>query len=184
MQGRLQGKHIQARHFLDVVLRSGTEAQSYLLATDVEMNTVDGYALASWDTGYGNMLMRPDATTMRRVPWHPGTVLAICDLELVNGEPVSVSPRQILRRQQAELDVHGWRAMVGSELEFLVFRDSYRQAWAQGYRDIEAVSQYGIDYSILDTQGTEPLLRRADGGPRGCWRWALVRHVRGEPRPA
>ena len=159
MQGRLQGKRVRARHFLDRVVGGGTEAQNYLLATDVEMSTVQGYDLASWATGYGNLVMRPDLSSLRRMPWRPRTVLVLCDVEDRDGAPLPVSPRQVLRNQLAELEARGWRANVGTELEFLVFRQTYEQAWGSGYRDLTPVSQYGIDYSLLDTRGTGGFLQ-------------------------
>src|SRR3954470_20100582 len=99
MQGRLQGKRLSAAHFLDDVLDRGTEACNYLLAVDVDMNTVDGYAMSSWDKGYGDFVLRPDLATMRLVPWHEGTALVLCDVEWLDGSPVVASPRQILKAQ-------------------------------------------------------------------------------------
>jgi glutamine synthetase len=154
MQGRMQGKRLNARYFLDVSARAGCEAQTYLLATDVEMSTVDGYDLASWSTGYGNLVMRPDLTSMRRLPWHPRSVLAFADVVDRTGAVVTVSPRQMLRAQLDRLDEHGWSALVGSELEFQLFADTYHQAWRDGYRSLRPVSDYGSDYGMLDTRGT------------------------------
>jgi glutamine synthetase len=136
MQGRLQGKRLHARFFLDTVLEHGTESCNYLLAVDVDMNTVDGYALTSWASGYGDFVMRPDLSTLRRVPWHEGTALLLCDLETLDGRPVVPAPRQILRDQSARLAERGWRAMTGTELEFLVFRDTYEDAQRKHYADL------------------------------------------------
>lgn len=160
MQGRLQGKRFAARFFLDEVLRHGTEGCAYLLAVDAEMNTVDGYALSSWDRGYGDFAMRPDLATLRRLPWNPGTALAVADLAWHDGSPVTVAPRQILRRQLDRLAEYGWRAQVGTELEFIVFQDTYEQAWDGGYRGLTPANRYNVDYSILGTGRVEPLLRR------------------------
>lgn len=154
MQGRLQGKRVSAQYFLDVVARSGCEAQTYLLATDVEMKTVEGYELASWSTGYGNLVMRPDLSTMRRLPWHPKSVLAFADVFDRDGAPVAVSPRQLLRSQLSRLDEHGWSALVGTELECQLFDDTYQDGWRSGYRSLRPVSDYGSDYGMLDTRGT------------------------------
>ncbi len=120
MQGRLQGKRLHARFFLDTVAEHGTDGCNYLLAVDVDMNTVDGYALTSWESGYGDFVMRPDMTTLRRIPWHEGTVLLVCDLETVAGGSVGPSPRQILRDQSARLAERGWNPLAGTELEFLL----------------------------------------------------------------
>ncbi|MCW2713966.1 MAG: hypothetical protein JWN88_1013 [Frankiales bacterium] len=160
MQGRLQGKRLHARFFLDSVLTEGTEGCNYLLAVDVDMNTVEGYAMSSWDSGYGDFVMRPDLSTLRRVPWHEGTAMVLCDLETVSGGTVAPSPRQILRDQSARLSGRGWCPMVGTELEFLVFRDTYEAAQAKHYADLVPANLYNIDYSLLGTARIEPLLRR------------------------
>ena len=160
MQGRLQGKRLDAQYFLDDVLDHAAEGCNYLLAVDVDMSTVDGYAMSSWDKGYGDFVMRPDLPTLHLVSWHPGTVAAICDLEWEDGTPVVASPRQILRRQCERLAERGWTAYAGTELEFLLFRDSYEQAWSSGYRDMTPANQYNVDYSMLGTSRVEPLLRR------------------------
>jgi glutamine synthetase len=160
MQGRLQGKRLHARYFLDVVLEHATEGCNYLLAVDVEMNTVAGYAMSSWSSGYGDFVMQPDLSTLRRVPWQPGTVMVLADLQWEDGSPVAASPRQILARQTARLAEAGMAAYVGTELEFLVFRDTYEEAWTAGYRDLTPANQYNVDYSLLGTARIEPLLRR------------------------
>ncbi|MBT3151914.1 glutamine synthetase [Streptomyces sp. CHD11] len=160
MQGRLQGKRFAARFFLDEVLRHGTEGCNYLLAVDADMNTVDGYAMSSWETGYGDFAMYPDLDTLRRVPWNEGTALVVADLAWADGSPVVAAPRQILRRQLDRLAALGHTAQVGTELEFIVFRDTYEQAWDAGYRGLTPANQYNVDYSVLGTGRIEPLLRR------------------------
>jgi glutamine synthetase len=160
MQGRLQGKRLSAEFFLDEVAGNFSEGCNYLLAVDVEMNTVDGYAMSSWDRGYGDFVLVPDLATLRRLPWHEGTALVIADLTWLDGSPVVASPRQILRAQEQRLAERGWTAMVGTELEFIVYNDSYEQAAAKNYRDLVPANQYNVDYSILGTSRIEPLLRR------------------------
>ena len=160
MQGRLQGKRFAAGFFLDEVLAHGSEGCAYLLAVDVELNTVDGYPMASWDTGYGDFALVPDLGTLRRTPWQPGTALVTADLAWLDGAPVPASPRQILRRQLERLAEHGLTAWAGTELEFIVFRDSYEQAWNRGYRELTPANQYNADYSLLATARVEPLLAR------------------------
>src|ERR1700733_2761391 len=108
MQGRLQGKRLTARHFVEEVAEHGAEACNYLLAVDVEMNTVDGYEMASWERGYGDFSLRPDLSTLRLVPWQEGTAMCLCDLAWADGSDVTASPRQILRAQIARLAEHGW----------------------------------------------------------------------------
>ncbi len=160
MQGRLQGKRLSARHFLDEVLDHAAEGCNYLLAVDVEMNTVGGYAMSSWEHGYGDFVMKPDLATLRRVPWQEGTALLLADLVWEDGSDVVPSPRQILRRQTAKLAERGWTAFVGTELEFCVYRTSYEDAWRSGYRDLVPGNLYNVDYSLLGTARVEPLLRR------------------------
>jgi glutamine synthetase len=160
MQGRLQGKRLSAEFFLEEVADHYSEGCNYLLAVDVEMNTVDGYAMSSWDRGYGDFVLVPDMATLRRVPWQEGTALVIADLTWLDGSPVVASPRQILRAQEQRLAERGWTAMVGTELEFIVYADSYEQAAAKAYRDLVPANQYNVDYSILGTSRIEPLLRR------------------------
>jgi glutamine synthetase len=168
MQGRLQGKRFHARFFVDEVLAHGTEACNYLLAVDVDMNTVEGYAISSWERGYGDFVIRPDLATLRLVPWNPGTALLIGDVEWLDGGPVAPSPRAILRRQLARLAEHGWTAMAGTELEFIVFRDTYEDAWSRGYRDLTPANQYNVDYSVVGTSRVEPLLRAIRNGMDGA----------------
>ncbi|MFG2225722.1 glutamine synthetase family protein [Streptomyces sp. NPDC048644] len=160
MQGRLQGKRFAARYFLDTVLEHGTEGCNYLLAVDVDLNTVEGYAMASWERGYGDFAMHGDPATLRRTPWNPGTALITADLAWHDNSPVVASPRQILRRQLDRLAEHGWSAYAGTELEFMVFKDTYEGAWSRGYRQMNPANQYNADYSVLGTGRVEPLLRR------------------------
>jgi glutamine synthetase len=181
MQGRLQGKRFAARFFLDEVLHHGTEGCNYLLAVDTEMNTVDGYAMSSWDRGYGDFALHPDLATLRRIPWHPGTALLLADLAWNDGSPVLAAPRQILRRQLARLAGLGYTAQVGTELEFIVFKDSYEQAWEAGYRGLTPANRYNIDYSILGTGRIEPLLRRLRNDMAGAG--LTVESAKGECNP-
>jgi glutamine synthetase len=160
MQGRLQGKRLHAQFFLDEVVRHATEGCNYLLAVDVDMNTVDGYAMSGWERGYGDFVMAPDLTTLRRVPWQPGTAMLLADLTWLDGTPVVASPRQILRRQLARLAERGLTAYVGTELEFVLYKDSYEEAWSRGYRNLHPANQYNVDYSLLGTSRVEPVLRR------------------------
>ncbi|HYT26568.1 MAG TPA: glutamine synthetase family protein, partial [Actinomycetota bacterium] len=115
-----------------------------------------------------DFVFRPDLATLRRIPWQEGTALVMCDLEWEDGSPVVASPRQILRRQLAELAGRGWQALVGTELEFIVFRDSYEEAWRRGYRDLEPANAYNVDYSLLGTARIEPLLRRIRNSMAGA----------------
>lgn len=166
LQGRLQGKRLGAQYFLDDVLEHGTEGCNYLLAVDIEMNTVGGYAISSWDRGYGDFVMAPDLSTLRLVPWQPGTALLLADAAWLDGAPVVESPRQVLQRQLSRLTERGWTAYVGTELEFIVFDDGYEAAWSRGYSDMTPSNQYNVDYSVLGTGRVEPLLRAIRLGMR------------------
>ncbi|TDD80007.1 glutamine synthetase [Actinomadura darangshiensis] len=168
MQGRLQGKRLSSRFFLEEVAGHGSDGCNYLLAVDVDMNTVDGYDMSSWDTGYGDFVMRPDLGTLRRIPWQEGAALVHADIVSEEGLDVAPSPRQILRRQLARLAERGWGAYVGTELEFVVYKDSYEDAWNKAYRNLTPANQYNVDYSLLGGARVEPLLRRIRNGMTGA----------------
>ncbi len=168
MQGRLVGKRVPGRFFADEVAAHGAECCSYLLAVDVDNNTVPGYAMSSWETGYGDMVMRPDFDTLRLVPWLPGTALVMADLAGSDGSSVAAAPRTVLRGQLDRLSHRGWGAKVATELEFMVFEDTYRDAWAGGYRGLTPASDYNIDYAILASSRMEPLLRDIRLGMQGA----------------
>ncbi|MEJ2479508.1 MAG: glutamine synthetase family protein [Acidihalobacter sp.] len=170
MQGRMQGKRLTAHHFFDEVVAHNAEGCNYLLAVDVEMRTVDGYDMSSWEHGYGDFVFRPDMSTLRMVPWHPGTAMVVCDLQWEDGAPVAPSPRQILRAQLERLAERGLTAMAGTELEFIVFQDTYEQAWDKAYRGLTPANRYNVDYSMLGTSRIEPLLRRI----RNCMDGAAI----------
>jgi glutamine synthetase len=168
MQGRLQGKRFTARHFLDQIANHGAEGCNYLLAVDVEMNPVDGYEMSSWELGYGDFAMRPDLDTLRPVPWQEGTAICLADLAWEDGSDVAASPRQVLRAQLARLAERGWTSNASTELEFMVFRDSYEDAWRKGYRDLDPANFYNVDYSLLGTARVEPLIRRIRNAMEGA----------------
>jgi len=136
MQGRLQGKRLDATYFFEELADGVVEGCSYLLASDVDMRTVDGFALTSWERGYGDLAFKPDFSSTRLVPWHDKTVIIFADVETVEGVPVAPSPRQILLAQIERLNERGWIGITGTELEFIVFEDTYEQAWEAGYRDM------------------------------------------------
>jgi len=159
MQGRLQGKRVHARYFLDEVAGHGMEGCNYLLAVDVDMNTVSGYEMSSWEQGYGDFLITPDLTTLRRAPWLPSSAMIQCDLSWLDGTPVRQSPRQVLRAQTDEARRLGFTALGGTELEFIVFRDSFQEAFDANYQGLTGSTRYNVDYSILGTSGDEPLMR-------------------------
>jgi glutamine synthetase len=181
MQGRLQGKRCGAEYFLNEVVPHAAEACNYLLAVDVEMNTVGGYQMSSWDRGYGDFVLRPDFATLRRVPWHEATALVLADIEWFDRRPVAASPRQVLRRQLDRLAEHGLAAFVGTELEFIVFDESYEEAWQLGYRELTPANQYNVDYSMIGTGRLEPLLRDIRNGMSGAGMY--VESAKGECNP-
>ena len=181
MQGRLTGKRVAARLFLEEVAEHGAECCNYLLAVDVDMNTVSGYAMSSWDSGYGDMVMRPDLRTLRVIPWLPGTAQVMADLHWHDGAPVPAAPRSILRAQLDRLAGRDLRAFVGTELEFMVFDDSFRAAWAAGYRNLAKSSDYNVDYAIHASTRMEPLLRDIRLGMDGAGMYC--EGVKGECNP-
>ncbi len=164
MQGRLQGKRLDAHFFLDETLEHGTEGCNYLLAVDVEMNTVGGYRISSWETGYGDFVMIPDLSTLRAAPWEPGCAWMLADVQWLDGRPVMESPRQILRRQLDRLAERGWVAYVGTELEFNLFDETYESAWTKGYSRPDAGQS--VQRRLLDPRH-EPGGAGAPGHPPG-----------------
>ena len=160
MQGRLQGKRLHAAYFLDVVVEQGTEGCNYLLGVDVDMNTVDGYAMTSWEKGYGDMEFVLDFDTIRAAaapagdrddPVRPGAGRPRA------GRAVAAHDPEAPARQRPPTP--GYVALAGTELEFILFDDTYESAWDAGYRDLTPSNQYNVDYSILGTTRVEPLLR-------------------------
>ena len=184
MQGRLQGKRLDAHYFMHDVVAHGTEGCNYLLAVDVDMNTVEGYRMSSWDKGYGDFVMQPDFSTLRLLPWQEGTAFLYADLVWEDGSDVVASPRQILKRQTARLAERDLVAMVGTELEFIVFNDTYEALWSSGYRDLHPANLYNVDYSVLGTARIEPLLRRIRLGDGGRGPAGRVGQGRVQPRAA
>jgi glutamine synthetase len=157
MQGRLQGKRVMPKFFLASGVAEGC---AYLLATDVECRPVPGYALANWEQGYGDFVFAPDLSTLRLTPWQKGAAIVLCDLELAGHRPVAMAPRTILRRQLERLAAHGLTAFAATELEFILFRNSYEEAWEKAYRGLTPANQYNNDYSILGTARVEPVIRK------------------------
>jgi glutamine synthetase len=159
VQGRLQGKRVHARYFLDHVLENGVEACDYLLAVDVDMNPVPGYAMSSWEKGYGDFILRPDLATLRPTVWSPASVMVQCDVLWPDGAPVVQSPRQVLLAQTRAAAALGFVALVGTEPEFMVFDDSYQAAWASGYRKLTSSGGHSGSYSVQGGARVEPLVR-------------------------
>src|ERR1041384_4740237 len=161
MQGRRMGKRLHAEFFLDEMdAGHGVEGCNYLLALEMEMDPVPGYALASWEQGYGDFDLVPDPATLRRIPWLEATALVLCDVAWHDGTPVQPSPRQILRGQIERAAALGYTAMLGSELEFYLLKESYEEAYAMHYRDLTPSVPYILDYHILATTFDEGLIRQ------------------------
>ncbi|MBW8173483.1 glutamine synthetase family protein [Ornithinimicrobium sp. Arc0846-15] len=159
MQGRLQGKYLHGAYFLEHALGHGVEGCNYLLAVDTEMNTVDGYDISSWESGYGDMAFALDLDTFRLIPWLEKTIMVQCDLTATDGTPVPMSPRSMLKAQVDLAAEQGWKAVSGTELEFVVYKDTFEEAWDKGYRNLVPANQYNVDYSIMGSGRVEPLLR-------------------------
>lgn len=157
--GRLMGKRVVGRYFLDHVLRDGVHACIYLFTVDMEMEPLPGFTLTSWERGYGDMKMVPDLATWRLVPWLPKTALVFCDVYSEEGEPIEEAPRWVLRRQIERAVKRGYRVRMGSELELYCFSESFDEARAKRYQGLTPVSHYLEDYHILQTSKEEPLVR-------------------------
>jgi glutamine synthetase len=160
MHGRPVGKRVTADYFVSHAAEHGIECCEYLLAVDVDMTPLPGYRFANWDTGYGDVVCHPDFATARRIPWLEGTAWVIADLSDGSGAPVEVSPRQILRRQLERAAERGLRVLAATELEFYLFRDSYEEAAAKGWRGLEPHTSTIEDYQLLQTSREEYILRR------------------------
>lgn len=159
MQGRLIGKRFQAEYFLDAA-HEETHGCDYLLANDIDMEPVPGYEVANWEKGYGDFVLKPDLTTLRRASWLEGTVLVLCDLvDHHSHKPIAHSPRAILRNQLDRLASLGYRANFASELEFYLFDEDYRSIHNKGYRDLVTAGYYIQDYHIFQTSKEEEVMR-------------------------
>ena len=165
MQGRLLGKRLHAEFFVEEMeAEHPVEGCNYLLALEMEMDPVPGYAIASWEQGYGDFGMRPDLATLRRIPWLEGTALVLGDVQWHDGSPVQPSPRQVLRAQIERAAELGLTPMMGSELEFYLLKESFAEAHANGYTGLTPTVPYILDYHILATTYDEPLLRAIRNG--------------------
>jgi glutamine synthetase len=160
MQGRLQGKRVMPKFFFEHVLNGAAEGCGYLLATDIECQPVPGYQLMSLDQGFGDFGFLPDLSTLRLATWQEGAAIILCDFLGPDHAPVAVAPRQLLKTQLARLAALGLHAFAATELEFLVFRNTYEEAWERAYRGLTPANQYNNDYSILGTARVEPLIRK------------------------
>jgi glutamine synthetase len=161
MQGRLVGKRVTGSFFVEQIVEHGTHLCTYLLGTDMEMTTRDGYELMNWQTGYGDYLARPDWSTLRRIPWLEKTALVLADVvDESRGELVSVAPRSILRTQIERAAAMGFRPKLASELEYYLIKESYEAAHARGYADLQPFGWYNEDYHLLQATKAEPLYRR------------------------
>jgi glutamine synthetase len=159
MQGRLLGKRFHAQNFLDSSWKE-THCCNYLLATDLEMATPDGYEATSWESGYGDYVMQPDLTTLRPMPWLEGTVMVLCDvLDHHTHKPIPHSPREVLKVQIARLEALGFTAKMATELEFFLFEKSFEEIRKSGFRDLTPISGYNEDYHILQTTREEHVMR-------------------------
>lgn len=168
MQGRLMGKRFHAAHFLASGYEE-THCCNYLLATDMEMLTVEGYASTSWAKGYGDYTMKPDLGTLRRLPWLEGTALVLCDLvDHHTHEEIAISPRAILKRQIARAQALGYVTMAATELEFYIFEQSYEALRDAGTEGLTPISAYNEDYHLFQTTKEEPLMRALRNGLYGA----------------
>lgn len=159
MQGRLMGKRFHAKHFISEGHKE-THCCDYLLATDLEMGTPDGYEATSWEDGYGDYTMKPDLTTLRKTPWLDGTAMVICDvLDHHTHEEVTHSPRAILKKQIKRLQEMGFDPIMATELEFFLFEKSFKEIQENGFRELRPISSYNEDYHILQTTKEEHIMR-------------------------
>ncbi|MBM3878595.1 MAG: glutamine synthetase [Verrucomicrobia bacterium] len=162
--GRLVGKRFRAEHFIESVAAHGTHGCNYLLTVNLEMDPLNGFRVANWEAGFGDFAFRPDLSTLRALPWQPGSALVICDYVRPDGALVAEAPRSVLRGQLERLDQAGWACRCATELEFYLFNQTYHNAFASGYRDLVPASDYRIDYHLLQPTRDEPLMRALRNG--------------------
>jgi len=162
--GRLVGKRFRADVFLDSVVKHGTHGCNYLLTVNMEMDPLDGFKVASWDTGFGDFALVPDLDTIRPLPWQPGAALVLCDHVRHDGSLVAEAPRSVLRRQLDAVAARGYTCFCASELEFYLFNQTYHSAFTSGYRDLQPSSDYRIDYHLMQPTRDEPLMRAIRNG--------------------
>src|SRR6266508_6270017 len=159
LYGRLMGKRLVGRFFVENVAAHGMHACNYLLACDMEMEPVPGYRLTSWESGYGDFRCVPDWRTLRRAAWLEKTAIVLCDVVGdPDGKPVEVAPRRVLARQVDRARAMGFEARAGSELEMYVFRETYDSARRKRFQDLETFGSYIQDYHILQGTREEPLV--------------------------
>ena len=165
MQGRLMGKRVHGEHFLSENLaESGVEACDYLMALDMEMDPVPGYAMANWDLGYGDFVLKPDVGTLRVIPWLEATAMVLCDVASHDGSDIAASPRQVLKKQVERAREMGFEPMIGTELEFYLLKETYAEAHAKGYENLTPSVPYVLDYHVLATTYDEPFIRQIRNG--------------------
>lgn len=167
MQGRLIGKRFQGEYFVDGA-HEETHACDYLLANDIDMEPVPGYAVASWDKGYGDFVIKPDMTTLRRLPWLPGTALVLSDVLDHHHHDLQHSPRAMLKKQIARLKKEKMRAFLASELEFYLFDESYESVAGKRYAGLKTAGHYIEDYHVLQTTKEEGVMRAIRNGLQGA----------------
>ncbi|MCC6673887.1 MAG: glutamine synthetase, partial [Thermomicrobiales bacterium] len=161
LQGRLIGKRVHAPFFVEYAAEHGAHFCTYLLATDMELNTPDGYEQQNWASGYGDYLAKPDWATLRRIPWLEKTALVLCDVvDEASGAEIAVSPRTILKRQIERVSALGFGIKMATELEFYLFRESYESAHEKGYENLVRFGLHNEDYQLLQGTRAEPFYRR------------------------
>jgi glutamine synthetase len=157
--GRLVGKRFTGKFFVEQVAGHGTHGCNYLLTVNLEMDPMDGFAVANWEKGFGDFEMRPDLSTVRALPWQPGSVLVLCDLLHHDGTPVAEAPRSVLQRQVELFARRRYTCYCASELEFFLFNQTYHDAFMADYRNLVPSSDYRIDYHTMQPTRDEPIMR-------------------------
>src|SRR5262245_60630103 len=180
MQGRLVGKRVEAGYFVDGA-HAETHACDYLLANDIDMEPVPGYAAASWDKGYGDFVLKPDLASLRKTPWLEGTALVLCDVLDHHHHDLPHSPRAVLKRQVERLAAQKMRALCASELEFYLFDETYKSAAGKRWNGLETAGSYIEDYHILQTTKEEGVMRAIRRGLQGAG--IAVENYKGERGP-
>jgi glutamine synthetase len=156
--GRLMGKRLTGRFFAQSVAEHGWHACNYLLACDMEMDPVPGYAFTSWESGYGDMRCAPDWAALCKPAWLPKTALVLCNPISDKGAPIEVAPRRILQRQIERAAGMGFVPKGGAELELYLFKETYDSARQKHWHDLVPFGSYIEDYHVLQGTREEPVI--------------------------
>jgi glutamine synthetase len=162
IDGVLRGKYINREKFLSST-EKGLGFCDVIFgwdSSDVLYDPACGIQATGWHTGYPDALARIDLSTFRVIPWEPGTAFFLLDFFDKAGNPLAVSPRQLLRKVLAKADALGFTPMVSVEFEYFFFKEDPHSVREKNYRGMRPFSPGMFGYSVLRT-GSYPELTHA-----------------------